>query len=110
MSEKRKKNDLTIYEKMSILQRYNNLPKMGQREAAIKLQISEPLLCKLLKQRIEIENSATFNKNPNIKSIRSEKEEQAESALSLWFINVRKNYACINGSILIQKVVELAKE
>jgi predicted DNA-binding protein (UPF0251 family) len=50
MSEKRKRNDLTIYEKISILQRYNNLPKMRQREAAIKLQISESLLCKLLKK------------------------------------------------------------
>jgi hypothetical protein len=67
-------------------------------------------LCKLLKKRIEIENSATFNKNPNIKSIRSGKEEQVELALSLWFINVRKNYACINGSILLQKAVELAKK
>ena len=110
MSKKQKISDLAIYDKILILQRYDNLPKMGQWEAAIKLQISQPLLYKLLKKRIEIENSATFNKNPNIKSIRSEKEEQAESALSLWFINVRKNYACINGSILIQKVVELAKD
>ncbi|XP_025198312.1 tigger transposable element-derived protein 6-like [Melanaphis sacchari] len=42
MSEKRKRNDLTIYDKLSILQSYDNLPKMGQREAAIKLQISQP--------------------------------------------------------------------
>ena len=43
--------------------------KWDSEEAAIKLQISQPLLCKLLKKRIEIENSATFNKNPNIKRI-----------------------------------------
>jgi hypothetical protein len=73
MSKKRKINDLTIYDKISILQRYDNLSKIGQREATIKLQISQPLLCKLLKKQIEIENSATFNKNPNIKRIRSGK-------------------------------------
>ncbi|XP_022160173.1 tigger transposable element-derived protein 6-like [Myzus persicae] len=83
---------------------------MGQREAAIKLQISQPLLCKLLKKRVEIENSATLNKNPNIKRIRSGKEEQVESALLLWFINVRKNDARINGPILRQKAEELAKK
>lgn len=110
MSEKRKINDLTIYDKLSILQSYDNLPKMGQREAAIKLQISQPLLCKLLKKRVEIENSATLNKNPNIKRIRSGKEEQVESALLLWFINVRKNDARINGPILRQKAEELAKK
>jgi hypothetical protein len=42
MSEKQKRNDLTIYDKISILQRYDNLPKKEQREAAIKLQISQP--------------------------------------------------------------------
>ncbi|KAL4153417.1 hypothetical protein QTP88_001250 [Uroleucon formosanum] len=81
MSEKRKRNDLTIYDKLSILQSYDNLPKMGQREAAIKLQISQP-----------------------------GKEEQVESALLLWFINVKKNDARINGPILCQKAEELAKK
>jgi len=32
------------------------------------------------------------------------------SALSLWFINVRKNDARINGPILGQKAEELAKK
>jgi hypothetical protein len=40
MSEKQKRKALKMYGKMSILQRYDNLPKMRQREAAIKLQIS----------------------------------------------------------------------
>jgi hypothetical protein len=53
MSEKRKRNDLTIYDKLSILQSYDNLPKMGQREAAIKLKISQLLLCKLLKNELK---------------------------------------------------------
>jgi hypothetical protein len=109
MSEKRKRKDLTINEKISILQRYDSLPKMGQREAAIKLEISQPLLCKLLKKRIEIENLA-LNKNPNIKRLRSGKEEQVESALSLWFTNVRKNDVRINGPILRQKAEDLAKK
>jgi len=79
---------------------------MGQRKAAIKLQISQPLLCKLLKKLIEIENSATLNINTNIKRIHNGKEEQVESALSLWFINVRKNDANINGPILCQKILQ----
>jgi len=65
--------DLTINDKISILQRYDSLPKMRQREAAIKLQISQPLLCKLLKKQIEIENSVSLKKNPSIKRIRCSK-------------------------------------
>jgi len=57
-------------------------------------------LCKLFKKRIEIENSATLNKNPSIKRIRSEKEEQVESVLSLWFI--RKIIYSYNDPILRQ--------
>jgi hypothetical protein len=46
-----KRKDLSLQEKRRILECYDKLPKMGQRSAAVRLNISQPLLCKNLKSR-----------------------------------------------------------
>jgi hypothetical protein len=46
--EKKKRIDLSLQEKRKILERYDQLPKMSQRNAAVYLKISQPLLCKIL--------------------------------------------------------------
>ena len=48
--EKKKRIDLSLQEKRKILERYDKLPKMSQRNAAVHLKISQPLLCKILKK------------------------------------------------------------
>ena len=49
MAEEKKKHiDLSLQEKQKILERYDKLPKMSQRNAAVHLKISPPLLCKIL--------------------------------------------------------------
>jgi hypothetical protein len=59
MAEASKKHkDLSIEEKQRILECYNKLPKMRQRSAVVHLKISQPLLCKILKNRSDIETSA----------------------------------------------------
>jgi hypothetical protein len=40
---------------------------MGQSSAAVRLKISQPLLCKILKNRSDIETSALTNENTDRK-------------------------------------------
>jgi hypothetical protein len=63
---------------------------MSQRSAPVHLKISQPLLCKILKNRSDIETSALANKNTDRKTARSGKESQVKSALKIWFSNVRE--------------------
>jgi hypothetical protein len=52
MAEASKKcKDLSLQEKQIILECYDKLPKMSQRSVAVFLRISQPLLCKILKNR-----------------------------------------------------------
>jgi DNA-binding MarR family transcriptional regulator len=59
MAEASKKHkDLSLQEQQIILECYDKLPKMSQSSAAVRLKISQPLLCKILKNRSDIETSA----------------------------------------------------
>jgi len=68
-----------------ILENYDQLPKMSQRNAAMVLKISQPLLCKILKNRLDIESEAMQNENPSRKRKRAGKDGEVELALKLWF-------------------------
>lgn len=105
-----KRRDLSLKEKINLLECYDKLPKMSQRNAAVQLKISQPLLCKLLKNRVEIENAAKSNDNLENKRNRSGKDNQVESALKLWFTNVREKDARVDGPLMRQKADELAKK
>ncbi|RXG57878.1 Protein bric-a-brac 1 [Armadillidium vulgare] len=50
-----RRKELTLRDKLELLKQYDRLPKMGQRAAALQLNISQPHLCKLLKNRTLIE-------------------------------------------------------
>jgi hypothetical protein len=45
-----KRKDLSLQEKQKILECYDELPKTRERSAAVRLNISQPLLCKILKK------------------------------------------------------------
>ena len=106
----KKRRDLSIKEKVAILESYDKLPKMGQREAAAKLQISQPLLCKILKNRISLEMDIEENQNILCKRRRTGKNAEVESALKLWFTNVREDDARVNGPLMRQKAENLTKQ
>jgi hypothetical protein len=55
------RKDLSLQEKQRILEFYDKVPKMSQCSAAVRLNISQPLLCKILKSRSDIETSALTN-------------------------------------------------
>jgi hypothetical protein len=82
---------------------------MSQCSAAVLLKISQPLLCKILKNRSDIETSALTHENTDQKGARSGKDIQDEPALKFWFSNVRETNASIKGPLVGQKAEELAK-
>jgi hypothetical protein len=106
--ESQKRKDLTLKEKIAILEQYDKLPKMSQRNAAVQLKISQPLLCKILKNRGELENRAKLNENTDCKRSRSGKDCQVETALKLWFTTVRDRDARVDGPLMRQKAEQLA--
>jgi len=110
MTEASKKcKDLSLQDKQRILQCYDKLPKISQCSADVQLKISQPLLYNILKNRSDIETTALANENTDWKTAQSGKDSQVESALKIWFSNVRERKASINGPLMRQKAVELAK-
>ena len=73
---------------------------MSQRSAAVALKISQPLLCKLLKNRDIILKAAKENMNFNCKRNRGGKDGEVESALKLWFTSVRQQDARVDGPLM----------
>ena len=67
MSPKRK--GLSLKDKLSLLHKYDNLllKTVCQRDAAIKLNISQATLSSILKNRNEIQKNVLLNKNPDRK-------------------------------------------
>ena len=110
MDTKKKRRDLTIDEKVAILASYDKLPKMGQRNAAVQLQISQPVLCRIIKSRVQIVKAAKQNDNLSCKRKRVGKDQQVESALKLWFTNVRQRDARVDGPLMQQKAEQLAAQ
>ncbi|XP_025203182.1 tigger transposable element-derived protein 3-like [Melanaphis sacchari] len=98
-----KRRDLSVKEKLDVLKKYDELPKMSQRQAACKLNLSQSLLGRMLKSRQEIEGNALENVNSNRKRKRAGKEEEVEEALEQWFIKVREKDARVTGPLLRQK-------
>lgn len=105
-----KRRNLTILEKIKILRKYDALPKMSQTMALIKLEITQPCLSKLLKTRKILEAVSIKNEACTRKRKRAEKDDDVESALLQWFIQVRQQDTCVNGPLMRQKTEELAKK
>jgi hypothetical protein len=67
------------------------LPKVSQRSAAVLLKISQPLLCKILKNWSDIDTSELPNEDTDQKRARSGKESQVDSALkTCWVMFVKR--------------------
>lgn len=105
-----KRRDLTLTEKLDLLKRYDALGPISQRNAALKLEISQPLLCKLLKSRKDLNDQREQNASTSRKRSRSGKSNDVEEALLLWFKHVREKNAPITRDVLLTKAGQLASE
>ena len=71
-----RQNDLTLKEKQELLKKFDQLPRMSQRNAAVQLRVPQPTLNKLLKNRSQIEYASSMNKNFEQKRVRPGKDEE----------------------------------
>jgi hypothetical protein len=76
----KKRKDLSLQGKQITLECYDKLPKMSQRIAAVRLKLLQPLLCKSLKNRSDIETSTPANENTDRKRALTGKDSHGESA------------------------------
>lgn len=101
---------VSLSDKLNILEKYDRLPKMGQREAAGKLNVSQSVLSRILRNRKEIELEALQNECQSRKRKRDGKDADVEHALKEWFLKVREKDARVSGTLLREKAEELAEK
>lgn len=105
-----KRCNLSWNEKNELLKKYDLLPACSQRKAAAVLNISQPLLNKILRSRYEIEDAILENENTCRKRRRCGKDEEVERALKIWFESSKDDYEKITGSMLMKKAEDLARD
>ena len=104
------RRDLIVTERICLLKKYDELPKMGQRDVATALGIPQSSLCKLLKNRYELETSFIDNESTSQKRKCNGKDEDVENALKIWFTKVREKDIWINGPLLKDQAKKLARK
>jgi len=84
---------LSLSDKLDILEKYDLFPKTGQREAASKLNISQSVSGRILKNRENIECGALQNESHGRKRKRCGKDDNVECASEEWaFVKKLKNW------------------
>lgn len=107
MTTLKKRCDRNLSERRNLLSKYDELPKMSQRDAAVQLKISQSTLNDLLKSRAKI----VAGQEPETRKRKREgKSKTVDEALLVWFKQGTAMKAPINRSILMEKATSLGKE
>ncbi|KAL4107457.1 hypothetical protein QTP88_017799 [Uroleucon formosanum] len=101
---------LSLNDKLDILRKYDQLLKMGQRDAAVRLNISQSVLGRILKNREDIECEALQNESQSRKRKRCGKDDTVERALKEWFVKVRNKDARVSGPCFAKKLKNWQKK
>ena len=96
--------------KLDLLKRYGSLGPTNQRNAALNLKISQPLLCKLLKSTEELRAQSEENTSFSCKRSRGGKSTDVEEAFLLWFTHTRERDAPISQDTLFIKAHQLSSD
>ncbi|XP_066293140.1 tigger transposable element-derived protein 6-like [Branchiostoma lanceolatum] len=105
----KKRNDLTLGDKVKVIQMLNGVPKMSQAEVAKKFGCSQSQVSRAYKNKATIMQQWEANLNPNRKRKREGKDGAVEDALHRWFVNARAMGAPVSGPILLEKAKDLAE-
>lgn len=108
MSLKPKRRDLSFVEKHKILSAYKALPRCSQRQAAIKLGVSQSLLNRLINQNKLSQLIPCEPNNLDRKRKRGGKSKPVEEALFRWYTSLRDNP--ISTSMLLEKAKLIAND
>ena len=109
-SNRPKRRDLSVHEKIEIFRNFDELPSMTQCEAAGLLGISSSTLCKLFKNRNDFKHDFFTNENSNRKRKGCGKDGEMKATLKDWFTHVREKDARLNGPCLREKAEQLARK
>ncbi|KAL4149918.1 hypothetical protein QTP88_003769 [Uroleucon formosanum] len=72
---------------------------MGQRDAAVRQNISQSVLGRILKNREDIEYEALQNESQSRKGKRCGKDDTVERALKEWFVKVKNKDARVSEAL-----------
>lgn len=97
-------------EKLDFLKKYDELPQMSQRQTACKLNVSQCLFGRILKNRQEIENASLANESSDRKRKRDGKEAEVDETLKQWFTKVNEKDVRVTGPLLRQKAEDIVKK
>ena len=106
MSTKRKRNDLSLAQKLEIIKLCEN--KVPRAEISAKYDCSVSTISKIMKNKDGLTSDATTNPNGAQKRRRVRKAAYVESALFTWFADARARDAPVTTAILEEKATQLA--
>lgn len=107
MSANKKRVEFNNKEKLQVIEQYDKLNNVTQKEAAAQFGIAQSSLSKLLKYRHEISNSE-FSESRKRK--RTGKNKKVDDVLFLWFKQALILEEPISSKILMEKANEYAKQ
>ena len=105
MAAKRKRNDLSLSDKMKVV---DMLDTMSQTDIAKKLDISQSQVSRIAKNKDDILKKWQLNDNPDRKRQRNGKDSDVEAALKTWFTSSRGRDVPLSGPVLQEKAKDLA--
>ncbi|KAI8480590.1 Tigger transposable element-derived protein 3 [Branchiostoma belcheri] len=105
----KKRNDLSLADKVKVIQMLSSVPKMSQAEVAKKFGCSQSQVSRASKNKDAIMQQWESNLNPNRKRKREGKDGAVEEALYRWFISARARSVPLSGPILKEKAKSLAE-
>ncbi|GMH32484.1 hypothetical protein BSKO_00318 [Bryopsis sp. KO-2023] len=108
-SRKRTRKDMSITEKLHLLDRYVKLPKLTKKDAADRLGVSRGLLQNVLRDQEELRQAKTSGKGDRQRN-RHGKNKDVEDALFKWHEFASSRNAPLDGPTLFAKAEELARQ
>ena len=106
MSCKRKRKDLSLSQKLQIIQLASE--KVSQTEISRQFGCSQSTVSKILSQKEELKHDAAENKMKDRKRKRTGKADDVEKALYTWFADARARDAPVTTVILEEKARQFA--
>lgn len=108
---KKRRTELTILEKVDLLDRHHKLNARSLRESAVLLEVSVSFLCQTLKKENEIRAEAAEQSTPSHRiRKRAGKGKEIEDGLKRWFDTIQARNAPVSGPILCQKAEQIATQ
>ncbi|XP_064361652.1 tigger transposable element-derived protein 3-like isoform X2 [Dromaius novaehollandiae] len=105
---RKERKELSLTEKVRVLEMLDG-PKVSQSELAKRFGVSQPQICRIIKNKERILSEWHQNSNPERKRKREGKDVAVEAALLRWVESARAADLPVNGPLLQVKAKNLAE-